>query len=54
MAETKAWVPRLNEVPIHHLPVLVSSMATDTPAMVVPSPAFDEAVPVIVPVQFVT
>ena len=39
----------LNEVPSHHSPVLVSSMATWTPEMVVP--LAPEAVPVIVPVQ---
>ncbi len=47
----KISVPRLNEEPFHHLPVVVSSMATDTLVIVDPSPEFDEAVPVMTPVQ---
>ncbi len=49
VAATKVWVLELNPVPLHHLPVLVSSMATWTLEMVVP--VAPEAVPVIVPVQ---
>jgi hypothetical protein len=49
VALTDVWLVALNEVPSHHLPVEVSSMATDTAEMVAPGPA--EAVPVIVPVQ---
>jgi hypothetical protein len=39
--------------PFHHLLVAVSSIATVTALMEVPGPEFDEAVPVIVFVQFV-
>jgi hypothetical protein len=48
---TKVWVLALNDEPLHHLVALVSSMATAVEAMVVLAPEFDEAVPVIVPVQ---
>ena len=53
VAATKVWLVALNEVPFHQRLVVVFSMATETPVMVVPVPEFDEAVPVIVPVQFV-
>ena len=53
VAAVKLWLVALNEVPFHQLPVLVSSIATATLAMVVLPPEFDEAVPVIVPVQVV-
>ncbi len=49
VAATKVWLVALNDVPFHHSLVVVSSMATATPVMVVPGPG--EAVPVIVPVQ---
>jgi hypothetical protein len=51
LAVTRLWLLALNEVPFHHLPVVVFSTATDTPITVVPDPEFDEAEPVIVPVQ---
>jgi hypothetical protein len=51
LAGKKVWVLALNPEPFHHLPVVVSSMATDTLVIVDPSPEFDEAVPVITPVQ---
>ena len=48
---TNVWLESLNEVPFHHLLVAVSSTATETLVMVVPPPEFDEAVPVISPLQ---
>jgi hypothetical protein len=46
---TKFWLASLNDEPLHHCSVVVSSIATAVLAMVVPAP--DEAVPVIVPLQ---
>ena len=46
---TKVWVPSVNPEPLHHWPVVVSSMASSVELMVAPVPG--EAVPVIVPVQ---
>jgi hypothetical protein len=43
----------LKLMPFHHLLVAVSSMATETALMWVPAPEFEDAVPVIVFVQFV-
>ena len=53
LASLKVWPGLLNETPFHHLPVAVSSMATETALMWVPAPEFDEAVPVMAFVQFV-
>ena len=48
---TKVWVAALNDEPLHHWLVVVSSMATCVLVMVVLAPELDDAVPVIVPVQ---
>jgi hypothetical protein len=53
VAATKLWVVPANEVPFHHSPVVVSSIATDTLVMVVAPPELGEAAPVIVPFQLV-
>ena len=42
---TKLWLEAMNDVPLHHWLVVVSSIATSVLAMVVE--AADEAVPVI-------
>jgi hypothetical protein len=51
VAATKVSLAALNELPFHHLDVLVFSIATTTLTTVVPVPELDEAVPVIFPVQ---
>ena len=50
---TKLWLLALNDEPPHHLSVAMSSMASVVVLIVVPAPAFDEAVPVISPIQLV-
>jgi hypothetical protein len=49
MAGTNVWLVTLNDEPLHHWLVVVSSIATSVEVMVVE--AADEAAPVIVPVQ---
>jgi hypothetical protein len=53
VAATKVWLVALKPFvgPVHHFPAVVSSIATALLAMLVPAPAFEPAVPVIVPVQ---
>jgi hypothetical protein len=51
VAATKPWLLASNDEPLHHCLVAVSSIATPVAVMVVPAPEFDEAVPVIVPLQ---
>jgi len=46
---TKLWLEAMNDVPLHHWLVVVSSIATCVLAMVVE--AADEAVPVSIVVQ---
>jgi hypothetical protein len=53
LASAKYSLESLNEEPLHHLPVVVFSIATETPVIVAPEPDLDEAVPVTFPVQVV-
>jgi hypothetical protein len=50
MAGTNVWLVTLNDEPLHHWLVVVSSIATIAVAVMVVEAA-DEAAPVIVPVQ---
>jgi hypothetical protein len=53
LAAWKLWLVPVNEDPANQLSVVVFSTATEMPVMAAVGPEFDEAVPVIEPVQFV-